>query len=105
MAHAHSSAGIAQVSAPPLAPRNLVEILREADALLALIGNRPLDTVAELADTLTRSANEAGADEVAQAASTVSHIASGRQAVVLAGAIRDLTAAIARARHAYHVES
>lgn len=97
------SSAIAHIVAPSLAPKTFMEILQDADALLALIGNRPLPTVAEVALTLSHSANEAGSRELAEAAIAVSRIASGHQAVALAGAIRDLAAAIARAQQEYCV--
>jgi hypothetical protein len=105
MAHAYAPRRTAgHVVAPPLAPSGFLEILQDADALLALMGSEPLGVVADLADALTVSANGAGAQEIAQAASAVSRIASGPQPVALAGAMRDLTAAIIRAQHAYHIE-
>jgi hypothetical protein len=102
MSH-ESPSTIAHVVAPPIAPKDLVEVLQDADALLTLIGNRPLPTVAEVAQSLTHSAHEAGAHELAEAAEAVSRIASGHQAVALAGAIRNLSAAIVRAQREYHV--
>jgi hypothetical protein len=99
------SRSVDQVEAPSLAPKDLAEILQDADEFLALIGNRPLPTVAEVAQSLTASAREAGANEIAEAASAVGRIASGHEAAVLAAAIRDLSAAIARARREYHLES
>lgn len=89
---------IDHVVAPPLAPQNFAEMLQDADELLALIANQPLPTVAEVAQSLTHCANEAGAREIAEAANAVSRIASGHQAAVLAGAIRDLSAAITQAQ-------
>jgi len=76
------------------------DILRDADALLALMGKEPLGVVAELANTLTVSAHDAGAWEIEQAASNVSRLASSRGPVVLAGAMRALTDAIARSESA-----
>jgi hypothetical protein len=78
---------------PPLAPD---ELLRDADALVELMGREPLAVVAQLADTLTLSAHDAGAWEIEAAASNVRHLASGRGPVVLTRAIHALTEAIAR---------
>jgi hypothetical protein len=86
--------------APPLAPIAIHDILRDADALLALMGKEPLGVVAELANTLTVSAHDAGAWEIEQAASNVRRLASSRGPVVLAGAMRALTDAIARSESA-----
>jgi hypothetical protein len=93
------------VEAPSLAPTGFNEMLRDADALLELMGSEPLDVVAQLANSLTRSANDAGAVEIAAAASAVRRIASAHKPVALAGPMRDLTAAITRARHECHFES
>jgi hypothetical protein len=82
--------------APPLAPIAIPDILRDADALLALMGKEPLGVVAELANTLTVSAHDAGAWEIEHAASNVRRLASSGGPVVLAGAMRALTDAIAR---------
>jgi hypothetical protein len=106
MTNAHTSYPVAgHVISPSLAPSNFVEILERADSLLALMGSETLDVVADLADSLTGSANDAGATEIAEAANVVRRIASGHKPVALAGAMRDLTAAIARARHDYLLES
>ncbi len=86
------------VEAPSLAPTGFTEMLRDADALLALMGSEPLDVVAQLANSLTDSAHDAGAVEIAVAADAVRHIASAHKPVALAGPMRDLTAAITRAR-------
>jgi hypothetical protein len=86
--------------APPLAPVAIHDILRDADALLALMGKEPLGVVAELANTLTVSAHHAGAWEIEVAASNVRRLASSRGPVVLAGAMRALTDAIARTESA-----
>jgi hypothetical protein len=86
--------------APPLAPIAIHDILRDADALLALMGKEPLGVVAELANTLTVSAHDAGAWEIEVAASKVGQLASSRGPVVLAGAMRALTDAIARTESA-----
>lgn len=92
-------------AAPALGPIDFAEMLRDADALLALMGSEPLKVVADLANSLTGSANDAGAVEIAEAATAVRRIASGQKPVVLAGPMRELTAAIARARHECHRES
>ncbi len=91
--------------APPLVPNEFIEILRDADALLALMGREPLDVVGELATQLTACANEAGAHEIANAASVVSQIASAHEAVALAGAMQRLTAAMSDAQHAYRLDT
>jgi hypothetical protein len=83
-------------SAPPLAPVAIHDILREADALVALMGKEPLAVVAELANTLTVSAHDAGAWEIEEAAGNVRRLAAGGGPVVLAAAMRALTDAIAR---------
>jgi hypothetical protein len=82
--------------APPLAPIAIHAILRDADALLALMGKETLGVVAELANTLTISAHQAGAWEIEEAASNLRCLASGHGPVVLAAAMRALTDAIAR---------
>jgi hypothetical protein len=87
--------------APPLAPIGITDILRDADALLELMGKEPLDVVAELANTLTVSAHEAGAWDIEEAASNVRRLASGRGPVALTGAMRALTDAIARTERAF----
>ena len=89
------STGVEHV-APPLAPIGFNDILRDADVLLALMGQEPLGVVAELANTLTVSAHEAGARDIEEAASNVRRLASGRGPVALTGAMRALTDAIAR---------
>jgi hypothetical protein len=86
--------------APPLAPVGINDILQDADALLALMGKESLDVVADLANTLTVSAHDAGALDIEEAAGNVRRVASGHGAVVLAGAIRELTDAIARTERA-----
>jgi hypothetical protein len=87
--------------APPLAPIGINDILRDADVLLALMGQEPLGVVAELANTLTVSAHEAGARDIEEAASNVRRLASGRGPVALTGAMRALTNAIARTERAF----
>jgi hypothetical protein len=86
--------------APPLAPVAIHDILRDADALLALMGKETLSVVAELARTLTASAHEAGAWEIEEAAGNVRRLASSGGPVALAGAMRALTDAIARTENA-----
>src|SRR5579863_94874 len=95
---------IQRSQAPPLVPSEFIEILRDADALLALMGREPLDVVGELATQLTACANEAGAHELANAASAVSRIALGHEGVALAGAMQRLTAAMSDAQHAYRLD-
>src|SRR5215475_10609815 len=92
--------GSIQPVAPSLAPIGINDILRDADDLIALMGKEPLDVVAALADTLTVSAHEAGAFEIEDAARNVASLAAGRGPVVLAGAMRALTEAIARTERA-----
>jgi hypothetical protein len=82
--------------APPLAPIGIHDILRGADALLALMGKEPHTVVATLANTLTVTAHNAGAWEIEAAASNLRRLASGRGRLVLGGAMRALTDAIAR---------
>jgi hypothetical protein len=89
---------------PSLAP-SFREMLRDADALLALMGSEPLCVVADLADQLTACANDAGAREIANAASAVSRIASRREGVALTGPMHDLTNAIAHAQDAYRLDA
>lgn len=86
--------------APPLAPIGINDILQDADALLALLGKESLDVVADIASTLTVSAHDAGAWEIEEAANNVRRLASGCGPVVLAGAMRALTDAIARTERA-----
>jgi hypothetical protein len=86
--------------APPLAPIGINDILRDADMLLELMGKETLGVVAELANTLTVSAHEAGAQEIEEAARNVRCLASGHGAVALTGAMRALTDAIARTERA-----
>jgi hypothetical protein len=86
--------------APPLAPVAIHDILRDADVLLALMGKETLGVVAELANTLALSAHDVGAWDIEEAASNVRRLASSRGPVVLAGAMRALTEAIARTERA-----
>jgi len=89
------SAGAEHV-APPLVPTGITDMLHDAAALLELMGKEPLNVVAELANTLTVSAREAGVGDIEEAASNVRRLASGHGPVALAGAMRALTDAIAR---------
>lgn len=99
MAHAHLRRDRAgEVTTQPQPAGDVAGMLREADDLLALMGSEALGVVADLADGLSASANYAGVRQIAEAASAVSRIATGRQAAALAGAMHDLTAAITRAR-------
>ena len=82
--------------APPLVPIGIDDILRDADVLLELMGKEPLGVVAELANTLTVSAHEAGARDIEEAASHVRSLALSHGPVALTGAMRALTDAIAR---------
>jgi hypothetical protein len=47
--------------APPLVPTHFVEMLQDADELLALMARESLDVVAELANALSVSAQGTGA--------------------------------------------
>ena len=91
--------------APAIGRIDFAEMMQASDVLLALMGSEPLDVVADLATSLTGSANDAGALEIAEAANTVRRIASAHKPVALAGAMHDLTAAIARARSGSRLES
>ncbi|MGA8497159.1 MAG: hypothetical protein WB764_16865 [Xanthobacteraceae bacterium] len=82
--------------APPLAPLVINDILRDADVLLELMAKEPLGVVAELANTLTVSAHQAGAWDIEEAASHVRRLALSHGPVALTGAMRALTDAIAR---------
>jgi hypothetical protein len=86
--------------APPLAPIGINDILQGADALLELMGKESLDVVADIANSLSVSAHDAGASEIEEAARNIGRLASGRGPVVLAGAMRALTDAIARTERA-----
>src|ERR1700684_3227663 len=96
MSESESKFSGAQHVAPPLAPLGIDDILRDADVLLELMGKEPLGVVAELANTVTVSAHEAGARDIEEAASNVRRLASGHGPVTLTGAMRALTDAIAR---------
>ena len=98
------SADLPTNHSPSLVPTNFVEMLRDADQLLALMGSEPLGVVADLAGQLTACANDAGANEVARAASVVGRIASAHEGVTLTGAMHHLTSAITDAQRAYHVD-
>ena len=84
----------------PLAPVGINDILQDADALLELMGKESLDVVADLANTLTVSAHDAGASDIEEAARNVGRLASGRGPVVLTAAMRALTEAITRTERA-----
>jgi hypothetical protein len=86
----------ARYVSPPLAPKDVQDVVRDADALLKLMGRETLPVVAELAEILTASAHDAGAWEIEAAASNVRRLASGRSPVVLAAAMHALTDAITR---------
>jgi len=92
-------AGLEHV-APPLAPIGINDILRDADVLIELMGKEPLGVVAELANTLTVSARQAGARDIEEAANNVRRLASGHGPVALTGAMRELTDAVARTQRA-----
>ena len=96
MSDAVRKLSVDQHVSPPLAPICINDILRDADALLALMGKETLGVVADIANTLTVSARLAGAKEIEEAASNVQHLASGHGPVALTGAMRALTDAIAR---------
>jgi len=98
------SADLPPNPSPSLVPASFVEMLRDADQLLALMGSEPLGVVADLASHLTASANDAGASEVARAASMVGRLASAHDGVALTGAMHHLTSAITDAQRAYHVD-
>ena len=95
------------INAPPLAPTSsgFIEMLRDADTLLELMGREPLGVVGNLATQLTACANEAGAYEIADAASAISRIASAREGAALAGAMQRLAGAMSRAQHAYQLDA
>ena len=93
------STGVERV-APPLAPIGNNDILRDANVLLELMGKEPLGVVAELANTLTVSAHQAGLREIEEAASNVRRLALSHGPVALTGAMRALTDAIARTERA-----
>src|ERR1700733_10887069 len=86
--------------APPLVPLGINDILRDADVLLELMAKEPLGVVAELANTLTVSAHQAGARDIEEAASNVRRLASGHGPVALTSAMRALTDAITRTERA-----
>src|ERR1700685_2534525 len=92
--------GVQHVS-PPLVPIGITDILRDADALLELMRKETLGVVAELANTLTVSAHQAGARDIEEAASNVRRLASTHGPVALTGAMRALTDAIARTERAF----
>jgi hypothetical protein len=90
--------------APPLVPSHFVEMLQDADELLALMARESLDVVAELANALSVSAQGTGAWEIAETARAVQRVASGHRPASLAGPMRALTAAVERARRQYQLE-
>jgi len=94
-------------NSPLLAPTScgLIEMLRDADALLELMGREPLGVVGTLAMQLTTCANDAGACEIADAASAVSRIASAREGAALAGAMQRLASAMSHAQRAYQLDA
>ena len=92
----HKSPKYVTQIAPPLAPLGTHDILRDAEALLVLMGKEPLGTVAELANTLAVSASNAGLREIETAAKDVHRLASSRGPVTLTGAMRALGEAINR---------
>jgi len=91
------------IAAPSIAPINFIDVLKHADELLALMASAPLQVVTELAGSLTKFATDAGAAEIAEAASSVQRIASKPGPVALTAAMRDLTFAISRARQQHHL--
>jgi hypothetical protein len=93
------STGVEHI-APPLAPIGIHDILRDANVLLELMGKEPLGVVAELSNTLTVSAHQAGLREVEEAAGNVRRLALSHGPVALTGAMRALTDAIARTERA-----
>ena len=96
---------VCQIEPRPVARIDFSTMLRDADALLGMMGREPLDVVANLASSVSNSATDAGDLEIAEAASAIQRIASSHRPAALTGSMRDLTAAIARARHARHFES
>ena len=94
-------------NSPPLAPapRGFIELLRDADALLELMGREPLDVVGNLAMHVTTCANDAGAHDIANAANAVSRIVSAHDGAALAGAMQRLVSAISRAQHTYQLDA
>lgn len=92
---------------PPLspAPDGFSEMLRDADALLTLMGREPLDVVGSLATQLTERANNAGEHEIANAASAVCRIACAREGAALAGAMQRLASAMTYAQVAHHLDA
>lgn len=92
---------------PPLSPAlgDFMEILRDADALLALMGREPLAVVGSLASELTARANDAGEVEIANAASAVGRMASAREGAALVGAMQRLASAMIHAQAVHHVDA
>src|SRR6185437_4421752 len=91
------------INAPPLAPTSggFIEMLRDADTLLELMGREPLGVVGNIATQLSACANEAGAYGITDAARAISRIASARAGAALVGAMQRLASAMSRARRAY----
>jgi hypothetical protein len=100
MSESESKSSRVEHVAPPLAPIGINDILRDADVLIELMGKETLGVVAELANTLTVSAHQAGARDIEEAASNVRRLASGHGPVALTGAMRALTDAIAHTERA-----
>jgi hypothetical protein len=96
MSDSGSKSTAGEHAAPPLAPIGINDILRDADVLIELMGKETLGVVAELANTLTISAHEVGAQDIEEAASNVRRLALSHGPVALTGAMRALTDAIAR---------
>jgi hypothetical protein len=92
---------------PPLSPAagGFIEMLRDGDALLALMGREPLGVVGSLATQLTERANDAGEHEIANAASAVCRIACAREGAALAGAMQRLAVAMTHAQVAHHLDA
>lgn len=95
------------INAPPLAPTcsGFIEMLRDADTLLGLMGREPLGVVGNLATQLSACASEAGAYEIADAANAIGRIASAREGAALAGAMQRLAGAMAHAQRSYHLDA
>jgi len=92
---------------PPLAPApdGFFEMLRDADALLTLMGREPLNVVGSLATELTQRANDAGEHEIADAADAVGRIANAREGAALAGAMQRLASAMTHAQAIHHLDA
>jgi hypothetical protein len=79
---------------PPLAPKDVRDVLRDADVLLDLMGREALPLVAEHAEILMTCAHDVGASEIEAAAGALRRVASSHRPVVLTEAMRALTEAI-----------